>query len=92
MADKVLIMEEGEFEEGHKHMTVLVGNTKDETIYAEFIDTINGEPNFETVELAVHVDDIIKMRDFLNTIISKIGPAGEYTEDNIFIKARVEAN
>ena len=87
MANKTLVMDAYE-EDGYKALTLLSGSAKDELIYAEF-HTNQGEPDI--LEMATDVQDIIKMRDFLNTIISKIGPAGEYTEDNIFIKAREEA-
>ena len=92
MADKILIMDKTEWKNGFKQITRLIGNKGDETIYVEYVDNDDGKISYDTVELATHVDDIVKMRDFLNIIISKIGPAGEYTADNIFIKASVEAN
>lgn len=44
------------------------------------------EEHYITRMLGVHVNDIVKIRDFCNKIISKIGPAGDYTSDNILIK------
>lgn len=89
MAEKKLVLYH---DEDPKYITYLAGNTYEETVYAitEWIDN-EGDKQFADVELAVHVNDMIKMRDFLNRMISKIGPAGEYTDDNIFIKAHVEA-
>ncbi len=89
MAEKVLVLYH---DEDPKYITFLAGNTYEETVYAvtKWTDD-HGEVQEENVELAVHVNDMIKMRDYLNSLISKIGPAGEYTDDNIFIKAHVEA-
>ena len=56
-----------------KFLQILVGHIEDETLYSEFqsIDEITGEFTYDTHELAVHVDDIIKIRDFLNKLIDQ---------------------
>jgi len=86
MAEKKLLMYQNE-DEGDKDITYLTGDPTNETIYAITEYSNNGDLGEDVVELAVSVEDMIKMRDFLNRIISKVGPAGEYTDDNIFIKA-----
>ena len=89
MAEKVLIMD-SDHKNGtnNKFLQILVGNDEDETLYSEFqsIDDETGEITYDTHELAVHVNDLITIRDFCNKLISKIGPAGEYTDNNILIK------
>lgn len=70
MAEKNLIMYH---DEDPKFITFLAGNSYEETIYAitKYIDR-DGKVREDDIELAVCVKDIIKMRDFLNKIISKI--------------------
>ncbi len=85
MASKSLIMFHDDEEE--RMLTTLTGNVYEETLYAEFACNDGKSISFDIIELAVHVDDIIKIRDFCNKLISKIGPAGEYNSDNILIKA-----
>lgn len=91
-AEKSLVMYYEEDSKLDPFITYLAGNTYEETVYAvtRWVDN-EGSEQQEDVELAVHVDDMIKMRDYLNRLISKIGPAGEYTDDNVFIKAIEEA-
>ena len=83
--ERELILFEDKFEDEH-YITRLIGNDQDETLYAEFLDSVDGKISYDTTELAVHVNDIVKIRDFCNKLISKIGPAGEYTADNILVK------
>ena len=71
MSTKTLVMDEYEDETGYKNLTLLSGSVKEQTVYAEFhANTQEGEPDI--IEMAINLEDIIKMRDFLNTIISKI--------------------
>ena len=70
MVNKTLIMYEDHDEE--RMLTTLVGNTQEETLYAEFSCNDGESLSFDTIELAVHVDDIIKIRDFLNKLIEAI--------------------
>lgn len=88
MAEKKLVMYQEEDPNCPKFIISLVGNPCEETVYAvtDWIDN-EGEIQTEAVELAVHVDDMIKMRDFLNRMISKIGPAGKYSDDGILLEA-----
>ena len=83
MAYKILVLDESKYEDGDKMLTLLTGSVKDEGLYAEF-HGYEGEP--DVIELATHINDIVKIRDFCNKLISKIGPAGDYTSDNILIK------
>jgi len=69
MADKTLIMDEYE-KDGYKNLTLFSGSVKDEVIYAEFHANTQDDPDL--IELATNLEDMIKMRDFLNTMISKI--------------------
>ena len=69
MAIKNLIMDAHEDSEGYRTMTILSGSVKDEAICAEF-HTSQGEPDI--LEMAISVEDMIKMRDFISNIISKI--------------------
>ena len=57
-----------------KFLQILVGNTHEETLYSEFqsIDEETGKITYDTHELAVHVDEIIKIRDYLNKLIEAI--------------------
>ena len=71
MANKTLIMDEYEDSEGYKNMTLLSGSIKDEVIYAEFHST-NQEDGPDIIEMAINLEDMIKMRDFINTMISRI--------------------
>jgi len=70
MAFKVLIMDEYEDTTGYKNLTLLSGSVKDEVICAEFHATT--QKTADILELATNLEDMIKMRDFLNTMISKI--------------------
>lgn len=56
---------------GYKNLTILSGSVKDEVICAEFYCNNNGG-EADILEMAVSLEGMIKMRDFLNTIISKI--------------------
>ena len=69
MAIKNLIMDAPEDSEGFRCMTILSGSVKHEVICAEFHSN-QGEPDI--IEMAINFDDIVKMRDFLSTIIDKI--------------------
>ena len=69
MAIKNLIMDAYEDSEGYRNMTILSGSVKDEVICAEF-HTNQGRPDI--LEMAINVEDMIKMRDFISNIISKI--------------------
>lgn len=72
MATKTLIMDEYEEDsQGYKNLTLLSGSVKDEVVYAEFHSN-NQEEGPDIIEMAVNLDEIIKMRDFLNTMISRI--------------------
>ena len=47
-------------------------NEKEEALYSEFSHNGEGRPQFETVELAVNIEGIIKIRDWLNSRIDVI--------------------
>lgn len=47
-------------------------NEKEEALYAEFSHNGEGSAKFETVELATNIEDIIKVRDWLNARIDVI--------------------
>lgn len=85
MATKSLIMYE---DRDDKFITALYADVYNEALYAEthWIGE-DGEVKNESVEMAVHVDDIIKIRDFCNKLISKIGPAGTYNDKGILVEA-----
>ena len=59
-------------DEEERMLTTLVGNTSEETLYAEFACNDGESVSFDTIELAVHVEDIIKIRDFCNKLIEAI--------------------
>lgn len=86
MAEKVLIIDHTEWNDGTKGITRLVGNAYEETLYAEYVDNDGEKTSFDTIEIGVHVDDIIKIRDFCNKLISKIGPAGTYDDKGILVE------
>ena len=88
MASKTLIMYEDHEEE--RMLTTLTGSVQEETLYAEFACNDGSSKSFDTIELAVHVDDIIKIRDFCNKLISKIGPAGVYNAEGIYVGERAD--
>ena len=71
MATKKLVMDSYEDNEGYKNMTLLSGSAKDEVICAEF-HCNNNHGESDIIEIAVNLEDMIKVRDFLNTIINKI--------------------
>jgi len=71
MSYKNLIMDAYEDSNGYKNLTLLTASVKDEVICAEFHANTQ-EEGADIIEMAVNVEEIIKMRDFLNTIISKI--------------------
>lgn len=70
MATKTLVLYEDHDEE--RMLTTLVGNTHEETLYAEFACNDGESLSFDTIELAVHVNDMIKIRDYLNKLIEAI--------------------
>ena len=78
MVKKVLIVDRNEWEDGTKGMTQLVGDPKDETLYAEYSSTVNGEVEFDTIELAVSVKEMIKIRDYLTKLINKTAKGYPY--------------
>ena len=63
MAEKVLIIDNNEWEDGTKGMTQLVGNPKDETFYAEYGSNNGGETVWDTIELAVNIKQMIEKND-----------------------------
>ena len=69
MVKKVMIIEHEIWDNGLVQITQLVGNTKEESLYAVYKNNQGEEDN---VELAVHVDDMIKIRDYLNKLIEAI--------------------
>lgn len=75
MVEKVLIIENNEYDDGTKGITQLVGNPKDETLYAEYKSSINSIIEYDTIELAVNVKQMIKIRDYLTKLINKTGEA-----------------
>ena len=56
-------------QEENRYMTYLYANENEETLYAEYMD---GDGDYTTLEMGVHVDDLIKIRDWLNERIYKI--------------------
>ena len=75
MANKTLVMDAYEDNTGYKNLTLLSGSVKDEAVYVEFHSNNQGEEGPDIIEIAVNVEEMIKMRDFLNMMISKIGHA-----------------
>ena len=71
MATKNLIMDSYEDAGGYRNLTLLSGSVKDEVICAEFYANTQ-EEGPDIIEMAVSLEEMIKMRDFLNTIISKV--------------------
>lgn len=71
MVEKVLIVEVNEWEDGQKGITQLIGNAKDETLYAQYTSTYSGETEYDTIELAVSIKEMIKIRDYLTKLINK---------------------
>lgn len=69
---RTLVMDQ---DKENRFLTLLSANPYEETVYAEthYINE-EGDHVMETVELGVHVNDMIKMRNFLDKIIKKIGP------------------
>lgn len=78
MAEKILIVDQNEWDDGTKGMTQLVGSAKDETLYAEYISNVNGEIEYDTVELAVSIKEMIKIRDYLTKLINKTAKGYPY--------------
>lgn len=72
MAYKILVLDSQDSKDYGKSMTVFAGSKKEEAVYAEFISNGEGKITFDTIELAVDVENMIKMRDFLNNLIEKI--------------------
>jgi len=70
MANKSLVMDAYEDTTGYRNLTLFSGSVKDEAIYAEFYANTQEAPDL--IEMATSVEEMIKMRDFLNTIISRI--------------------
>ena len=68
MATKILVMDQTEYDDGTACLTLLTGSAKDEVVYAEF----HTDEGSDVVEMATNLEDIIKMRDFLNGLINKI--------------------
>ena len=62
MAYKNLIMDEYSDEEGYNNLTLLSASVKDEVICAEFHANTQ-EEGADIIELAVNIEEIIKMRD-----------------------------
>lgn len=78
---KNLVLVDGHYD-GHKYQTVLFADPRDECLYAEFRDYNEDTvehccPEFTTVELAVNVDEMIRIRDWLNNRIEKIQKRNE---------------
>ncbi len=71
MAIKNLVMDEYSDDSGYRNMTLLSGSVNDEVICAEF-HCSNDPEDSDIIEMAINLEDMIKMRDFLNTIISKV--------------------
>ena len=71
MAYKTLVMDAYEDSEGYNNLTLLTASVKDEVICAEFHANTQ-EEGADIIEMATNLEDMIKMRDFLNNIISKI--------------------
>lgn len=78
MAEKVLIVEVNEWEDGQKGITQLIGNAKDETLYAQYTSTYNGKIEYDTIELAVSIQEMIKIRDYLTKLINKTAKGYPY--------------
>ena len=68
MASKILVMDHTKYDDGTACLTLLTGSVKDEVVYAEF----HTDSGSDVVEMAINLEDIIKMRDFLNGLINKI--------------------
>ncbi len=69
MAIKTLLLEYQEWD-GVQNTTILYCDPKEEALYAEFTDYMDN--TFDTIELAVNLEQIIKIRDFLNGKIENI--------------------
>ena len=78
MAEKVLIVEVNEWEDGQKGITQLIGNAKDETLYAQYTSTYNGKIEYDTIELVVSIQEMIKIRDYLTKLINKTAKGYPY--------------
>ena len=78
MAKKILIIENNEWDDGDKGMTLLVGNAKDETLYAEYQSNIDGKTTYDTIELAVNIKDMIKIRDYMTKLINQTAKGYPY--------------
>lgn len=78
MAEKILIIENNEWEDGQKGLTQLVGDPKDETLYAEYKSSVNGDVEYDTIELAVNIKEMIKIRDYLTKLINKTAKGYPY--------------
>lgn len=72
MAYKILILDSQDSKDYGKSMTVFAGSKKEEAVYGEYISNGEGKTAFDTIELAVDVESMIKMRDFLDNLILKI--------------------
>lgn len=75
MAEKILIVD-SDLKSGledTKFLQILVANIKDETLYSEFqsINEETGSKTYDTHELAVNIEDMIKIRDYLTKVINK---------------------
>ena len=71
MAEKILIMMHEEYPDGFKHITRIMGNKHEETLYAEYVSNDEGKTSYDTIELAVNKEELIKIRDFINTILEE---------------------
>lgn len=71
MANKTLVMDAYEDDTGYRCMTLFSGSVEDEVVVAEFHSS-NDLENPDILEMAIDLEDMIKMRDFLNTMISKV--------------------
>ena len=77
-AYKVLVLDETKYEED-KTLTLLTAGVKEEAVYAEFHGAYDAP---DVVELATDLKQIIKMRDFLTSIINKAAKNHEVTGDD----------
>ena len=68
---KTLIVQNDEYED-QRCVTAVHCDPKEEALYAEFWNNEGGKPTYETLELAVDLEEIIKIRDFLNGKIEAI--------------------
>ena len=68
MVYKVLVLDNMDYEDGSHSLTLLTGSVEEGAVYAEF----HGSEEPDVIELAVSVDKMIEMRDYLTNLINKI--------------------